>query len=168
MRSDRKRYSVSTVVAIVLLTLTLSTVYARSNARSNEVELNPTSGSLTPNSSGSVEWSFSSGVLSGKFEVDDLPAQGVHLAYGMWFVNTDTGDKAFLGLLVAEEETTILFLKNSNGEATFSAAKFTTGPHAGDPITLAGNGHNLFILLVENRVDFANPSPIGSSVSGTF
>jgi hypothetical protein len=162
---NRKLSSVSTAVAIALTALTLSTVYARSD---NEVRLNPTSGSLTPNSSGTVEWSFSNGVLSGKFEVNNLPAQGSHLAYGAWFVNTDTGDKAFLGLLVAEEQTTILFLKNGDGETTFSAAEFTTGSHAGGPITLASNGHNLFILLVENRVDFANPSPVGSSVSGTF
>jgi hypothetical protein len=168
MRLDRKLSSVSIALAIVLLTLSLSTVYARSKTRSNEVELNPTSGSLTPSSSGTVEWSFSSGVLSGKFDVEDLPAQGSHLAYGMWFVNTDTGDKAFLGLLVTEEETTILFLQNSNGEATFSAAKLTAGPNAGSPITLASDGNNLFILLVEKSVDFANPSPVGSSVSGTF
>ncbi len=83
-------------------------------------------------------------------------------------MNTATGDKTFLGLLVQDERDTVLFQTDGNGQVAFSAAKFTSGPHAGTPIVLAPSGLNLFILLVENKVDFANPSPIGSSVSGTF
>ncbi len=170
MYVNRKLSFASILIAAGLLVLTLSSVYASSEevARSEEVKLSPTSGSLTPNSSGTAEWTFSNGVLSGKFEVEDLPAQGSHLAYGAWFVNTGTGDKTFLGLLVQDGRDTIFFLTGGNGQVAFSAAKFTTGPHAGDPIVLASTGHNLFILLVENKVDFANPSPIGSSVSATF
>ena len=154
----------SALVATGLLALSLSSVYAQSN----QLKLSPTAGSLTPNSSGTAQWSFSSGVLSGKWEVQNLPAQGTQLAYGAWFVNTDTGDKAFLGLLVQDGGHTIFFQTAGNGLVAFSAAKVTSGPHAGSPIVLASSGHNLFILLVENKVDFANPSPTGSSVSGTF
>ncbi len=163
---NRKLSLASALAVVGLLALSLSSVYANSD----KVKLSPTSGSLTPNASGTAELSFSKGVLSGSFEVESLPAQGPHLAYGAWFVNTVTGDKAFLGLLVAENEDghTIFFLKAGDGQVTFSAAEFTTGPHAGSPIVLASSGDNLFILLVENKVDFANPSPVGSSVSGTF
>ncbi len=164
MYVNRKLSFASILVAVGLLVLALSSVYAQSE----EVKLNPTSGSLTPNSFGTAEWTFSNGVLSGKFEVENLPAQGSHLAYGAWFVNTDTGDKTFLGLLVQDGGDTILFQTDGNGQVAFTAATFTSGPHAGSPIVLASSGHNLFILLVENKVDFANPSPIGSSVSGTF
>ena len=157
----------SALVATGLLALSLSSVYAQSN----QLKLSPTAlvpPGLTPNSSGTAQWSFSNGVLSGKWEVQNLPAQGTQLAYGAWFVNTDTGDKAFLGLLVQDGGHTIFFQTAGNGLVAFSAAKFTNGPHAGSPIVLASSGHNLFILLVENNVDFANPSPVGSSVSGTF
>jgi hypothetical protein len=161
--TNKKLLIASTFLVALLLAYNISLVHARTN----EVELSLTAGSLTPTASGTAEWSFSGGVLSGKFEVESLPAQGSHLAYGAWFVNTDTGDKAFLGLLV-HDESTILFQTSGDGQVSFSAAKFTTGPHAGSAITLASAGHNLFILLIENKVDFANPSPIGSSVSGTF
>ncbi len=154
---------VSIAAAILLLSSYAQLVYANA-----ELKLSPTSGSLTPNASGTAEWSFSNGVLSGRFEVQNLPAQGSQLAYGAWFVNTDTGDKAFLGPLVQLGQQTILFQTNGNGVISFSAGKFTAGPNAGSPIVLASSGHNLFILLVENKIDFANPSPIGSSVSGTF
>ncbi len=161
----KRELSILSVLAVAsLLTFSLYSVYAQSS----KVQLSPTSDSLTPNASGTAEWSFSSGVLSGKFEVQNLPAQGTQLAYGAWFVNTATGDKAFLGLLVQDGGHTIFFQAGGNGQISFSAAKFTSGPHAGSPIALASSGHNLFILLVENKVDFSNPSPIGSSVSGTF
>lgn len=45
---------------------------------------------------------FDLGVLQGAVTVDELPAQlyGSGKFYGVWFVRTDTGDKAFLGALI--------------------------------------------------------------------
>ncbi|MBI2648512.1 MAG: hypothetical protein HYW93_02525 [Thaumarchaeota archaeon] len=154
----------SLALVFIVMGLGIGTVFASTN----QAGLSPTSGSLAPNSSGSVTWSFSSGVLSGKFEVRNLPAQGSTQAYGAWFVNTATEDKAFLGALVQAGEHTILFQTSGSGKLTFSAAAFTSGPNAGSPITLASTGQNLFIILVETNIDFMNPAPIGSAVSATF
>jgi hypothetical protein len=72
MRLNKKLSFAAALTTLGLLALTLSTAYANSR----EVGLTPTSGSLTPNSSGTAEWSFSNGVISGKFEVQNLPTQG--------------------------------------------------------------------------------------------
>jgi hypothetical protein len=155
----------SAVFAILVLGLSAYMVHANSQ---NELKLSPTSGSLTPGASGTVEFSFSNGVLVGQIEAQSLPAQGSQLAYVAWFVNTDTGDKAFLGPLVQDGGHTILFQTQGNGLVAFSVSKFTSGPDAGSQIMLASSGHNLFIVLVENNINFASPSPIGSAVSATF
>jgi hypothetical protein len=128
----------------------------------------PTSTSLTPNASGTVEFAFVHGVLSGHADVRGLPAAGNGSAYVLWYVNTATGDKAFLGPLGENGQGTILFEVPGNGHETFTADAFTAGPHAGMPISMAPTGDNLFILLVETSINFATPSPIGSAVSGTF
>ncbi len=163
----RKRFAIlsaSTIVALTLLGLNIPIIQASRTT----LKLAPTSGSLTPNASGELSFSLRGGVLSGRAEADDLPPQGSHLAYVLWFVNTDTGDKAFLGPLIQDDKQTILFQSAGDGAVAFSASKFTTGPHAGSPITPASTGNNLFIVLVENKIDFANPSPIGTALSATF
>ena len=128
----------------------------------------PTSTSLTPDASGTVEFAFVHGVLSGHVNVRDLPAAGNGSAYVLWYVNTSSGDKAFLGPLVEAGQGTILFHVPGNGAETFTASAFTAGPDAGMSINPAPTGDSLFILLVETAINFATPHPIGSAVSGTF
>lgn len=130
--------------------------------------LTPTASSLTPDASGWVEFAFVHGVLSGTVQVRDLPAAGNGSAYVLWYVNTATGDKAFLGPLIENGQATILFHVPGNGQETFTASSFTSGPDAGAPVTPAPAGDGLFILLVETSIDFAGPHPIGSAVSGSL
>lgn len=163
----QKRKRILLVASTALVTLVLGLGTSVSYAQ-NQTILSPPAGSLTLGASGTVVWSFSSGVLSGKFEVRNLPAQGSNHAYGAWFVNTATGDKAFLGALVQDGRHTILFQTAGNGKLSFSVTTFTSGPNAGSPIALAPSGQNLFIVLVETNIDFANPAPIGSAVSASF
>jgi len=163
----RRRFvilSASTIVALMLLGLNVPIIQASRNT----LKLAPTSGSLTPSASGELSFSLSGGVLSGRAETEDLPPQGSHLAYVLWFVNKDTGDKAFLGPLIQDGKHTILFRSAGDGAVAFRASEFTAGPHAGSPITSASTGNSLFIVLVENKIDFANPSPIGTALSATF
>lgn len=128
----------------------------------------PTSTSLTPDAAGSVEFAFVHGVLSGHVDVRNLPAAGNGSVYALWYVNTSSGDKAFLGPLVEDGQGTILFHVPGNGAETFTASAFTTGPDVGMPINPAPTGDSLFILLVETAINFATPHPIGSAISGTF
>lgn len=134
----------------------------------NSLALSPTTGSLTPGSTGIVHYAFVHGVLSGHVEAQDLPAAGNGSAYVLWYVNTAVGDKAFLGPLVEAGQATILFHVPGDGAMSFTATAFTSGPDAGTPMTQAPSGDSLFILLVETAINFASPNPIGSSVSGTF
>jgi hypothetical protein len=167
MMMKKRRFvilSASAIVALTLIGLSIPIIQARRTS----LKLAPTSGSLTPGASGELSFSLSGGVLSGKAETEDLPPQGSHLAYVLWFVNTVTGDKAFLGPLIQDDKGTILFQSAGDGAVAFRASEFTAGPHAGSPITFASTGNNLFIILVENKIDFANPSPIGTALSATF
>jgi hypothetical protein len=166
MRNARKLTALLSIIALatVMLTFTALNVYADSS----ELKLSPTSGSLTPTASGTIHFSFAGGVLSGSLEAQGLPTQGSTAAYGLWFVNLSTGDKVFLGPLVEDGAHSILFQTSGNGQVSFSATTFTAGPGFGTPITLASAGNNLFILLVENNINFASPSPVGSALSGTF
>ena len=107
-----------------------------------------------------MEFRVRNGVLSGHFEGKNLPAQGFHAFYVLWFVRTDTGDKAFLGPIVNHDS--ILFL--TKGELRFSASAFTDGPAKGLGISLGATGDNLFVLIAENRIDTFVPFPV--SVSG--
>ena len=156
--------SASAIVALTLLGLSIPIIQANRTT----LELAPTSGSLAPSASGEISFSLSGGVLSGRAEAEDFPPLGSHLAYVLWFVDTDTGDKAFLGPLVQDDKNTILFQSAGDGAVAFRASEFTAGPHAGSPITPASTGNSLFIVLVENKIDFANPSPIGTALSATF
>jgi len=147
---------------------TSSLVGGHADHDGNELALTPTSGSLTPDAAGTVEWNVVGGVLSGSLNVHNLPAAGSRLAYVFWYVNTSSGDKAFLGPIVADGSGTILFQVSGNGHGTFTATSYTTGPDAGAAIGVAPAGDNLFILLVENAINFSSPSPIGTAVSATF
>lgn len=138
------------------------------NSDPNSLALTPTAGSLAPGAMGTVHYAFVHGVLSGRGEVQDLPAAGNGSAYVLWYVNTATGDKAFLGPLIEGGQGTILFHVPGDGSEAFTASAFTSGPDAGTPVTMAPAGDNLFILLVETAINFASPNPIGSAVSGTF
>ena len=163
----RKRFAIlsaSTILALTLLGLSIPIIQASRTT----LKLAPTSGSLTPRASGELSFSLSGGVLSGRAETEDLPPLGSHLAYVLWFVNTDTGDKAFLGPLIRDGKHTIFFQSAGDGAVAFRASEFTAGPHAGSPIAFASTGNSLFIVLVENKIDFANPSPIGTALDATF
>ena len=132
------------------------------------------SGAGAPSASGSAQVELDEGVLQGSVKVRHLPAQefGSGVFYGVWFVRTDTGDKAFLGALVQDDS--IIFSEAGDGQTRFAGTKFTTGPDAGSPIRLGANGTNLLIVLIENNINGLTPSPVGPvpgtgvAVSGTF
>ena len=139
---------------------------------SGRVKLSPGAGA--PSATGEARIQLDGTVLDGSVRVEDLPSQafGSGIFYGVWFVRTDTGDKAFLGALV--RHSSIIFSSPGDGRATFAATKFTTGPGVGSPISLGAQGSNLIIVLIENNINGLTPSPIGAvpgtgvAVSGTF
>ena len=132
------------------------------------------SGAGAPGASGSAQVELDEGVLTGSVKVRHLPAQefGSGIFYGVWFVRTDTGDKAFLGALV--HDNSIIFSEPGDGRTRFAGTKFTTGPDAGSPIQLGTKGSNLIIVLIENNINGLTPSPVGPvpgagvAVAGTF
>ena len=128
-------------------------------AKRTEIELQP--GPFAPDARGEVEFRVRNGVLSGDFEAKNLPAQGAHAFYVLWFVRTDTGDKAFLGPIVNHDS--ILFL--TKGELRFRAPAFTTGDHAGLGISLGASGTNFFVLIAENKIDTFMPFPVSAPPS---
>ncbi len=134
----------------------------------SRVELLPGAGSGTPSATGEARVQLDGTVLNGSVRVDDLPSQafGSGKFYGAWFVRTDTGDKAFLGALI--QNSSIIFSSAGDGHLRFAATKFTNGPHAGMSISLGSKGKNLIIVLIEDKIDGRNPSPVGVAVSGTF
>ena len=175
--SAKRFYATSAAVLVVAAILAVGLLPASAHSsltlttrdsEDSSLTLTPPPGSLTPSASGKLQFSFSEGVLSGRVIAKELPAQGTKAAYGLWFVNTETGDKAFLGALIQTGEHTILFQTGGKGTASFSASTFTTGPHAGESITFASSGHNLFIVLVENSINFVSPSPLGPAISVNF
>ena len=155
---------------VVLLGATVSTPAAA--ASRTHVTLTAAAGA--PGASGRAELRLDETVLTGSAAVEDLPAQafGSGRFYGLWFVRTDTGDKAFLGALT--QENSIIFSHGGDGDINFAATKYTTGPHAGSPIALGTAGTNLLILLIENNINGLTPSPVGpvpgtgAAVAGTF
>lgn len=128
-----------------------------------------------PEAKGNLRFKFDGGELSGKLKVKNLPIQafGSGNFYGLWFVRTDTDDKAFLGALV-DRDGSIIFSDGGAGRTSFEGTRFTTGPNTGDPIALGPEGTNLFIVLIENEINGLTPAPIGPvpgtgvAVSGTF
>ena len=129
-----------------------------SSTNEREVELQP--GPFAPNASGEVAFTVGDAVLSGQIEAEDLPAQGAHAFYVLWFVRTDTGDKAFLGPVV--HENSILFLTGGGAEMRFKASAFTDGPHKGSAISLGSPGNNFFVLIAENKMDTFMPFPVST------
>ena len=128
-------------------------------AKTTHMDLLP--GPFAPGARGEVEFRVESGELSGKIEAQNLPAQGAHAFYVLWFVRKDTGDKAFLGPIVNHDS--ILFL--TKGELRFSAPAFTDGLHKGSGISLGASGSNLFVLIAENKIDTFMPFPVSEPPS---
>lgn len=160
-------------IAILLLGLALfaglGTTLGRPAAASTGAEVTLSPGPGAPSASGQTELQLSTtGVLTGSASVDNLPAQpyGSGKFYGVWFVRTDTGDKAFLGALVKDDS--IIFSGPGEGDFRFAATHFTTGPDTGTPITFGSARNNLVIVLIENNINGLTPSPTGVAASGTF
>ena len=165
-----RAFGAISIVAVLGLLLGSTTYASRSHNASDTIRvvLSPLTGA--PAASGEVEIQFVGTVMQGSVEVKNLPSQafGSGHFYGVWFVRTDTGDKAFLGALVGNGS--IIFSSGGDGKMKFAATQFTdpSGPHAGSPITLGGEGTNLIIVLIEDNINGKTPSPIGQAVSGTF
>ncbi len=159
-------------IATILLFGVLFSSNTLAAAPRGEVILSPDEGA--PAASGEARFRFEGKVMVGEVEVLNLPAQpfGSGRFYGVWFVRTDTGDKAALGALIERES--IIFSRGGRGQAEFRATHFTTGPNAGSAITLGAAGKNLFVVLIENKIDGLTPSPVGPvpgtgvAVGGTF
>jgi hypothetical protein len=142
------------VLSLMLLVSPLAGVSSSTHIRLH-------SGPFAPESIGQLVFRIDSGVLSGHASTEDLPAQGAHAFYVLWFVRTDTGDKVFLGPIINEDQS-ILFLSESDGRMSFRAAAYTTGPHSGSPIALGAHGDNFFVLIAENQIDTSVPHPVSA------
>lgn len=168
MRRDAKARWVTIATILLFGVLVSSSTFAAPT----RVILSPDEGA--PAAIGEAAFRFEGKVMVGEVEVSNLPAQpfGSGRFYGVWFVRTDTMDKAFLGALIEKES--IIFSSGGRGEAEFRATHFTTGLNAGSAITLGAAGKNLFVVLIENKIDGLTPSPVGSvpgvgvAVGGTF
>jgi len=149
------------IVAIAMLGVLFS---GTALASGTEVGLSPMAGA--PNASGEAQIEFAGTVMQGSVSVENLPPQpfGSGQFYGVWFVRTDTGNKAFLGALIGEDS--IILSAGGEGATSFAATKFTTGPNAGSAISLGPAGTNLIIVLIENNINGLTPSPVGP-VPGT-
>lgn len=128
----------------------------RNGRDERQVRLQP--GPIAPSASGEIAFSLQAGVLSGHVEAQSLPAQGPHAFYVLWFVRTDTDDKAFLGPIVGDGS--ILFMRRGDGEMRFRAPAFTDGPNRGSPISLGTSGHNFFVVIAEDHIDTFMPFPV--------
>ena len=164
-----KGLSLGVVAVIALLTVAFYANPAAARNRADveqrdlqSVDLQP--GPFAPQGSGDLAFSVTSGgTLLGNVEVENLPALGAHAFYVLWFVRTDTSDKAFLGPIIHQDS--IFFMNAGDGEMQFRAQVFTTGPHAGSPISLGASGNNFFVLIAENQIDTFMPHPVSSPPS---
>ncbi len=129
-----------------------------SGRNTDERQVRLQAGPFAPGASGRIAFSVQGGVLSGDVEAQNLPAQGSHAFYVLWFVRTDTDNKAFLGPIVSDGS--ILFITEGDGEMRFRAPAFTDGPNKGSPISLGTSGHNFFVLIAENHIDTFMPFPV--------
>ncbi len=163
---------VALVVVLVLaavvarFTITSRAAEQGGDARGIHVALSPLSSA--PDTRGAADVRFDQGVLQGTAHVGALPAQpyGSGKFYGVWFVRTDTGDKAFLGAL--SHDQSIILSSGGGGTVKFAATHFTTGPDHGSPVRQGSSGTNLIIVLIENNVNGLTPSPLGQAAQGTF
>ena len=144
------------IVAIVLASVVGIGVFAPLVDAKTHLDLQ--AGPFAPGAQGKVVFKVMDGVLEGKIEARNLPALGAHAVYVLWFVRTDTGDKAFLGPIVNRDS--ILFLTSGNGEMRFRASAFTAGPGAGSAISLGATGTNFFVVIAEDHIDTFMPSPV--------
>ncbi len=152
MRTGRKMIATLAILGLV------STLIPLVAAHTMNLQLQP--GPFAPNSSGRIIFRIEDGVLLGRIRVQDLPAQGSHAFYVLWFVRTDTGDKAFLGPIVDRQDNSILFIVTADGLMTFKASAYTAGPDAGSSISLGAPGKNFFVLIAENQIDTFSPHPV--------
>jgi hypothetical protein len=161
------KLAITTTAVVILAGLFSDGAYTQQTS-AQESSVNLSAGADAPGASGVATIGLVNGVAVGEVEVDNLPAQpfGSGRFYGVWFVRTDTEDKAFLGALI--HERSIIFSTPGDGETGFSATKFTTGKNAGKPITFGPAGKNLIIVLIENVINGLTPSPVGVAVNGTF
>lgn len=144
-------------IGVLLGVLTLVSPIA---AQTTNIRLQP--GPIAPSSAGHVVFSIDRGVLAGHIVAQNLPGQGPHAFYVLWFVRTDTGDKAFLGPVIDEESQSILFTATANVSMGFRAAAYTAGPDTGSAISLGSQGHNFFVLIAENQIDTFAPHPVAT------
>src|SRR5215471_875194 len=169
MPSGRSHYNKNLSLLSALATLALSAgliSIVTWSAHAQTTPLSLSSGAGAPQASGMIDLRFADGVLQGVAQGKDLPAQsfGSGRFYGVWFVRTDTGDKAFLGALIGKNS--IILSGGGEGRIQFAATHFTTGPDAGSPITFGSAGPNLVVVLIENNINGLTPSPVGP-VPGT-
>jgi hypothetical protein len=170
----RKAIALVLLVAAMVAAVVVAGVLAARPARAADREVRLAASAGAPHASGVAQVELEASILDGSIRAKGLPAQpfGSGRFYGAWFVRTDTGDKAFLGTLI--EDDSIIFSQPGDGSIRFAATQFTTGPHAGSPVTLGSAGSNLIIVLIENKVNGLTPSPVGpvpgtgAAVSGTF
>lgn len=149
--------SVKAIVAIAIAgMLGIGVLAPLTEARTTHLDLG--AGPFAPDASGDVVFRVNDGVLSGHIHARSLPALGSHAFYVLWFVRTDTGDKAFLGPIVNHDS--ILFLTAGNGEMRFRAPAFTDGPNKGSSISVGAVGDNLFVLIAEDHIDTFMPFPV--------
>ena len=144
----------STIIGLLLLVSPIAAASSRTH-----IGLQP--GPFAPDSTGKLVFRISSGVLSGHVSAEDLPAQGAHAFYVLWFVRTDIGDKVFLGPIIDEHQS-ILFFTESDGSMSFRAAAYTAGPDTGSSISLGDHGSNFFVLIAENQIDTSVPHPVST------
>ncbi len=146
----------ASIVIVVVSAFGVAVRVGTSSTQTGDLELQP--GPFAPAASGQVTFTLNGGVLSGQAEAENLPAQGAHAFYVLWFVRTDTGDKAFLGPIIHEDS--ILFLTGGEGQMNFRASAYTAGTHPGSPIALGAAGTNFFVLIAENQIDTFMPFPV--------
>lgn len=164
----------STFAAIVTVTVLIVAVLFSGSTFAQQTPVKLSAGAGAPGASGIATFGFVGGVAVGTVNVNNLPPQPFASGrfYGVWFVRTDTGSKAFLGTLINKQS--IIFSSGGNGQMEFHATQFTDGPGFGFPITLGAAGTNFLVVLIEDVVNGLTPSPIGPvpgtgvAVGGTF
>jgi hypothetical protein len=159
LRRVRPRSIVAAGLASGLVALLAALLVSPALAASPRLQL--AAGPGAPGAAGAARLALEHGVLQGSASAQGLPSQafGTGRFYGVWFVRTDTGDKAFLGALAQDES--IVLAKGGRGRVEFAATQFTTGPAAGAPIRFGPAGTNQVLVLIENKINGLTPSPVG-------
>lgn len=157
-------------LAVVLAAVLLVVVFTAPVSADSRIRVNLLPRPGAPEASGQAALKLDGGVLIGSVKARGLPAQafGSGKFYGVWFVRTDTNDKAFLGALISRRS--IILDRGGKGETEFRATHFTDpgGPKHLRPISFGPPGSNLIIVLIENNINGLTPAPVGEAVAGTF